>query len=98
LTRFGAGSVDQILFQSHHGKLDGIQPAANGLFSGLQMDLLCQTSQQWRQPPFIDGHSEWFQYEYVVNPNTPATSYGQGRGELNNPDIWWNPNRDKSTQ
>ncbi len=46
---------------------------------------------------FIDGHSEWFQYEYVFNPNT-TTSYGQGRGELYNPDIWWNPNRDKSTQ
>jgi prepilin-type N-terminal cleavage/methylation domain-containing protein/prepilin-type processing-associated H-X9-DG protein len=42
---------------------------------------------------FIDGHSEWFQYENVFNPNpSPGTN---GRGELLNPDIWWNPNRDK---
>ena len=43
---------------------------------------------------FLDGHSAWFQYDYVFNPNT-TVSYGQGRGELYNDDIWWNPNRDK---
>ena len=37
---------------------------------------------------FIDGHSQIFKQSYVVNP-------AGGRKELLNPDIWWNPNRDK---
>ena len=44
---------------------------------------------------FLDGHADWFQYEYVFNPNPPAGT--SGRGETLNPDIWWNPNRDKTT-
>jgi prepilin-type N-terminal cleavage/methylation domain-containing protein/prepilin-type processing-associated H-X9-DG protein len=40
---------------------------------------------------FIDGHSEWFQYEYVFNQNP----VGDSRVEKLNEDIWWNPNRDK---
>ena len=38
---------------------------------------------------FLDGHAATFSWNYVFNPNP-------GREEkLTNPDIWWNPNRDK---
>ena len=39
---------------------------------------------------FLDGHSQFFKYEYVVNP-------AGGRKELMNWDIWWNPNRNVLT-
>jgi prepilin-type N-terminal cleavage/methylation domain-containing protein/prepilin-type processing-associated H-X9-DG protein len=39
---------------------------------------------------FTDGHSAIFKWSYVVN--TAAIS---GKVEVMNPDIWWNPNRDK---
>ena len=41
---------------------------------------------------FLDGHAQTFSYDYVFNLN-PADP--QGREEKFNPDIWWNPNRDK---
>jgi len=37
---------------------------------------------------FLDGHSQTYTWDYVFNP-------AGGREELNNPDIWWNPNRNK---
>jgi len=40
---------------------------------------------------FIDGHAEYFQYDYVFNPNPKPDS----REEMRNPDIIWNPNRDQ---
>lgn len=40
---------------------------------------------------FIDGHSSIFKWDYVYNPD-PS---GDVRNEKDNPDIWWNPNRDK---
>jgi prepilin-type processing-associated H-X9-DG protein len=40
---------------------------------------------------FLDGHSEWFLYDYVINQNP----VGDSRVEKLNDDIWWNPNRDK---
>jgi prepilin-type N-terminal cleavage/methylation domain-containing protein/prepilin-type processing-associated H-X9-DG protein len=40
---------------------------------------------------FIDGHAEYFPYDYVVNPNPKPDS----REEMRNPDIYWNPNRDQ---
>jgi prepilin-type N-terminal cleavage/methylation domain-containing protein/prepilin-type processing-associated H-X9-DG protein len=40
---------------------------------------------------FLDGHSAWFQYDYVYNQNP----VGDSRVEKFNDDIWWNPNRDK---
>jgi prepilin-type N-terminal cleavage/methylation domain-containing protein/prepilin-type processing-associated H-X9-DG protein len=40
---------------------------------------------------FLDGHSAWFQYDYVYNQNP----VGDSRVEKLNDDIWWNPNRDK---
>jgi prepilin-type N-terminal cleavage/methylation domain-containing protein/prepilin-type processing-associated H-X9-DG protein len=40
---------------------------------------------------FIDGHAEFFLYDYVFNPDPKPDS----REELRNPDIIWNPNRDR---
>jgi prepilin-type N-terminal cleavage/methylation domain-containing protein/prepilin-type processing-associated H-X9-DG protein len=40
---------------------------------------------------FLDGHSSWFLYDYVFNPNP----VGDSRVEKFNDDVWWNPNRDK---
>jgi prepilin-type N-terminal cleavage/methylation domain-containing protein/prepilin-type processing-associated H-X9-DG protein len=39
---------------------------------------------------FLDGHSEWFLYDYVFNQNP----VGDSRVEKLNDDIRWNPNRD----
>ena len=40
---------------------------------------------------FLDGHSQYFKYDYVVNYVKPPPS----RVEVYNGDIYWNPNRDK---
>jgi prepilin-type N-terminal cleavage/methylation domain-containing protein/prepilin-type processing-associated H-X9-DG protein len=40
---------------------------------------------------FIDGHAAYFKYSYVFNPSPTPDS----REEKRNPDIYWNPNRDK---
>ena len=40
---------------------------------------------------FLDGHSQYFKYDYVYNQNP----VGDPRVEKLNSDIWWNPNRDK---
>jgi prepilin-type N-terminal cleavage/methylation domain-containing protein/prepilin-type processing-associated H-X9-DG protein len=39
---------------------------------------------------FTDGHAALFKWEYVYNQNP----VGDSRVEKNNPDIYWNPNRD----
>ena len=41
---------------------------------------------------FVDGHSEFFAYDYVFNQHPPDS---QGRIEKDNPDVFWNPNRVK---
>ncbi len=40
---------------------------------------------------FLDGHSQYFKYDYVYNQNP----VGDSRVEKFNDDIWWNPNRDR---
>lgn len=40
---------------------------------------------------FLDGHSTVYKWSYVFNTAPGAVS---SRQEANNPDIWWNPNRD----
>jgi prepilin-type N-terminal cleavage/methylation domain-containing protein/prepilin-type processing-associated H-X9-DG protein len=37
---------------------------------------------------FLDGHAQYYKFDYIYNP-------AGGRVELMNPDVWWNPNRDK---
>jgi prepilin-type N-terminal cleavage/methylation domain-containing protein/prepilin-type processing-associated H-X9-DG protein len=40
---------------------------------------------------FVDGHASYYKYSYVFNPNPAPVA----REELRNPDIYWNPNRDR---
>lgn len=40
---------------------------------------------------FIDGHSQYYPFNYVYNQNPPSAD---GRIEKENGDIYWNPNRD----
>jgi prepilin-type N-terminal cleavage/methylation domain-containing protein/prepilin-type processing-associated H-X9-DG protein len=40
---------------------------------------------------FIDGHAQAYSWKYIFNPS-PTDS--NGRLELLNPDVYWNPNRD----
>ena len=37
---------------------------------------------------FVDGHSKFFKWSYVYNPNNPSPV---DTGELRNPDVIWNP-------
>jgi prepilin-type processing-associated H-X9-DG protein len=37
---------------------------------------------------FLDGHASYYKYKYIYNT-------AGGRVELMNPDVWWDPNRDK---
>jgi prepilin-type N-terminal cleavage/methylation domain-containing protein/prepilin-type processing-associated H-X9-DG protein len=41
---------------------------------------------------FLDGHAKTYKWDYVYNK--AAGVNGATRVELENPDIWWNPNRD----
>jgi prepilin-type N-terminal cleavage/methylation domain-containing protein/prepilin-type processing-associated H-X9-DG protein len=40
---------------------------------------------------FLDGHSQYYKYDYVYNTANPSPN----KVEVFNPDIIWNPNRDK---
>ena len=42
---------------------------------------------------FIDGHADYFPYDYVVNPDPNPKP--DSREEIRNSDIVWNPNRDQ---
>lgn len=43
---------------------------------------------------FIDGHAKLYTFNYVFNQNPPAAD---DRIEKENPDIYWNPNRDRQS-
>jgi prepilin-type processing-associated H-X9-DG protein len=46
---------------------------------------------------FLDGHAATFSWTYVVNGGNPSTleEPTSSPGNFNDPDIWWNPNRDR---
>ncbi|HEV2691519.1 MAG TPA: prepilin-type N-terminal cleavage/methylation domain-containing protein [Verrucomicrobiae bacterium] len=44
---------------------------------------------------FIDGHSQSYKFNYVVKTTASGAPDTSTRVEKLNPDIWWNPNRDK---
>jgi prepilin-type processing-associated H-X9-DG protein len=73
----------------------GASTPQNGCFPACRWTYFVKRHSNGGNIVFIDGHAEWFPYDYVFNPNPPAGT--SGRGELLNPDIWWNPNRDKAT-
>ena len=42
----------------------------------------------------MSGHSDFYKYNYIYNQNPSPTD---SRIEKDNPDVWWNPNRDIGT-
>jgi prepilin-type processing-associated H-X9-DG protein len=40
---------------------------------------------------FTDGHSAIYKYDYIYN----ITNGDPNKVEVMNPDVWWNPNRDR---
>ena len=60
----------------------------NGIYPGQRWSAFAQRHSKGANIAFIDGHSDHFKWDYVVNP-------AGGREELFNSDIFWNPNRDK---
>jgi prepilin-type N-terminal cleavage/methylation domain-containing protein/prepilin-type processing-associated H-X9-DG protein len=59
----------------------------NGIFPAARWDRFVKRHADGGNIAFLDGHSSYFKWQYVYNPNP-------GREEKQNFDIWWNPNRD----
>ncbi len=74
----------------------GLTTPQNGCFPACRWNYFVKRHRNGGNIVFIDGHSEWFQYEYVYNP-LGTSAPDSGREELFNDDIWWNPNRDKAS-
>ena len=68
----------------------------NGCFPSCRWTYFVKRHNDGGNIVFIDGHAEWFPWNYVYNP-LGSNAAGSGREEVFNPDIWWNPNRDKAT-
>ena len=65
-------------------------PSRNGILPSIRWDYFPKRHSAGGVLLFIDGHSQYFKWSYVFNPNpTPVP-----REEKANSDIWWNPNRD----
>ena len=62
----------------------------SGTYPAARWDYFPQRHNKGGVIGFIDGHAQFYKYSYVFNPSpVPA------REEIRNPDIYWNPNRDK---
>ena len=67
-------------------------PSDNGIYPCERWTNFPKRHDQGGVLGFIDGHSAWYKWSYVFNPNpSPA------RQELLLGDIWWDPNRDFAT-
>jgi prepilin-type N-terminal cleavage/methylation domain-containing protein/prepilin-type processing-associated H-X9-DG protein len=66
-------------------------PSRNGIFPAARWSYFPKRHNNRANILFIDGHSQIFKWEYVFNPNPTPDS----RNEKFNPDVIWNPNRDK---
>jgi prepilin-type N-terminal cleavage/methylation domain-containing protein/prepilin-type processing-associated H-X9-DG protein len=69
----------------------GASTPQNGCFPACRWTYFVKRHSNGGNIVFLDGHAEWFLYDYVFNQNP----VGDSRVEKLNPDIWWNPNRDK---
>ena len=66
-------------------------PDRNGIFPASRWNRFSKRHQdRGANIVFIDGHSEFFDYDYIYN------EAANGREEKFNPDVYWNPNRDKN--
>ena len=68
----------------------GASTPQNGCFPACRWTYFVKRHSQGGNIVFLDGHAEWFLYDYVFNQNP----VGDSRVEKFNDDIWWNPNRD----
>jgi prepilin-type processing-associated H-X9-DG protein len=76
----------------------------NGLLPSVRWNRFVKRHNNGGNIVFLDGHAQTYSYDYVFNPK-PTDSNGREEkwgpdpdnpNILNrNPDIWWNPNRDK---
>jgi len=65
-------------------------PTRNGIFPAARWDRFVKRHSDGGNIAFLDGHSAYFKWAYVYNPNPSPVP----REEKQNFDIWWNPNRD----
>jgi prepilin-type N-terminal cleavage/methylation domain-containing protein/prepilin-type processing-associated H-X9-DG protein len=65
-------------------------PARNGIFPASRWSYFSKRHSDRGVLAFVDGHSQIYKWDYVFNRSAPNQ-----RVEVMNPDIWWNPNRDK---
>ena len=65
-------------------------PTRNGIFPAARWSYVPKRHNDRGTIVFIDGHSAIFKWKDVFNTAAPT-----GRKENFNPDVWWNPNRDK---
>jgi prepilin-type N-terminal cleavage/methylation domain-containing protein len=66
----------------------GFTASRNGILPSHRSSVFAKRHSDRGTLSFTDGHSAIFKRSYVINP-------AGGRKEIFNPDIWWNPNRDK---
>lgn len=64
-------------------------PDRNGIFPAARWTRFVKRHNNRGALVFIDGHSAFFDFDYIYNPS------GAGREEKFNGEVWWNPNRDK---
>ena len=65
-------------------------PSRNGVLPSQRWSVFPKRHNERGTIVFVDGHSQIYKWSYVFNSAAPT-----GRKEVFNPDIWWNPNRDK---
>jgi prepilin-type N-terminal cleavage/methylation domain-containing protein/prepilin-type processing-associated H-X9-DG protein len=71
-------------------------PLQNGCFPACRWSYFVKRHNNGGNIVFLDGHAQYYKWSYIYNPlgvNAP----GQGRVELENSDVVWNPNRDVPT-
>jgi prepilin-type N-terminal cleavage/methylation domain-containing protein/prepilin-type processing-associated H-X9-DG protein len=62
----------------------------NGIFPAARWQRFVKRHNDRGNIAFVDGHSATFKYSYITTGGDNGT-----REEAFNPDVWWNPNRDK---
>jgi prepilin-type N-terminal cleavage/methylation domain-containing protein/prepilin-type processing-associated H-X9-DG protein len=65
-------------------------PNRNGIFPAARWQRFVKRHNDRGNIAFVDGHSSTFKYTYITTGGNNST-----REEVFNPDVWWNPNRDK---
>ena len=70
-------------------------PDRNGILPSHRWSVFTKRHSDGGNIVFMDGHSAWFRWKYIVKTTPAGAVDSSTRVELLNPDVWWNPNRDK---